>query len=121
MANPLTRQDLMAITDGAKNTIMQRLITRNDVQGATDNARDRILNTINAYHVETQTLIRQANSQNDQMWRRIATVESQVMSLRQELRTLTQSINRLYEAQAQQMQQTQQMRQAVADFGESQI
>lgn len=103
MATPLTRQDLMAITDGARNKIIDRLITRNDVQGVTDNARDRILNTVNAFHVETQTLIRQANSQNDQMWRRIAAVESQVGSVRQEVRQLTQAINRLYEAQAQQM------------------
>lgn len=103
MATPLTRQDLMAITDGAKNKIMEKLITRYDVQGATDNVRDRILNTINAYHVETQTLIRQSSNQNDQMWRRIAAVESQIGAARQEIRVLSQSINRLYEAQVQQM------------------
>lgn len=103
MATPLTRQDLMAITDGAKNKIMSQLISRNDVQGVTDNARDRILNTINAFHVETQTLIRQANNQNSQMWRRITALESQVSATRQEVRGLTQAINRLYEVQAQQM------------------
>lgn len=103
MATPLTRQDIMAITDGAKNKIMERMITRYDVQGAVDNSRDRILNTVNAFHVETQTLLRQANSQNDQMWRRIATLESQVSAARQDIRMLTQAINRLYEVQAQQL------------------
>ncbi len=101
MATPLTRQDLMAITDGSQRKIIDRLITKNDIQGATDNARDRILNTINAYHVESQTLIRQANSQNDQMWRRIATLENQVTSLRQEVRMLIQSMHRLYDGQHQ--------------------
>ncbi|MGI9028297.1 MAG: hypothetical protein ACR2FM_05675 [Candidatus Saccharimonadales bacterium] len=115
MPTPLTRQDLMAITDGAKNKILDRLITRNDVQGATDTARDRILNTINAFHVETQTLIRQANNQNDQMWRRVAAVESQIGAVRQEVRVLTQSINRLYEAQAQHIN-----RQRAADFSQTQ-
>ncbi len=103
MPTPLTRQDLLAITDGAKNKILDRLVTRYDIQGAADSARDRILNTVNAFHVETQTLIRQANNQNDQMWRRIAAVETQITATRQEVRMLTQAINRLYEAQAQQM------------------
>jgi hypothetical protein len=114
MATPLTRQDLMAITDGAKNKIMERLVTRYDIQGATDNARDRILNTVNAFHVETQTLIRQASSQNDQMWRRIASVESQVSTARQEIRSLTQAINRLYEFQTQQAN-----RLRTTEFGET--
>lgn len=103
MTTPLTRQDIVAITDGAKNKILDRLVTRYDVQGASDNARDRILNTINAFHVETQSLIRQSNSQNDQMWRRISAVEAQICAARQEIRVLTQSINRLYEANSQQM------------------
>lgn len=114
MATPLTRQDLMAITDGAKNKILSQLISRNDVQGVTDNARDRILNTINTFHVETQTLIRQANSQNNQMWRRIMTLESQIGAARQEIRGLTQAINRLYEVQAQQLN-----RMRMAELGET--
>ncbi len=114
MATPLTRQDLMAITDGAKNKILDRLVTRYDIQGATDNARDRILNTINAFHVETQTLLRQSNSQNDQMWRRIAALESQITATRQEVRSLTQAINRLYESQAQQLN-----RMRAAEFGDA--
>lgn len=116
MPTPLTRQDILAITDGAKNKIMERLVTRYDIQGATDNARDRILNTINTYHVETQTLIRQSNSQNDQMWRRIAATESQISAVRQEVRALTQAVNRLYEINAQQMN-----RQRMTEFSENQF
>ena len=103
MPTPLTRQDLSAISDGVKNKILDRLITRRDVQLAADNARDRILNTINAFHVESQTLIRQNNGQSDQMWRRIASLESQIMSARQDIRNLTQTVNRLYDSQTQQM------------------
>jgi protocatechuate 3,4-dioxygenase beta subunit len=102
MASPLTRQDLVAITDGAKNNIIQRLVTKYDVQNAADNARDRILNTINAFHVESQTMLRQNNSHNDQMWRRMATVEAQITALRQDVRLMTQAVNRLYEVQTQQ-------------------
>jgi hypothetical protein len=102
MATPLTRQDLMAITDGAKNKIISTMINRRDVQLAADSARDRILNTMNAFHVESQTLIRQSSNQYDQVWRRVAALESQVISARQDLRVLTQAINRLYEFQSQQ-------------------
>lgn len=116
MPTPLTRQDLVAITDGAKNRILERQVTRSDVQSITDDARARILNTINAFHVETQTLIRQSGSQNDQMWRRIAALESQVAATRQEVRVLTQTINRLYEMQAQQVN-----RQRTAEYGENQF
>ncbi len=103
MNSPLTRQDLLAITDGAKNKIIDRMVTRRDLQGASDNARDRILNTINAFHVESQTLLRQSNGQNDQVWRRIASLESQIVSMRQDVRVLMQAVNRLYEVNAQQM------------------
>ena len=107
MATPLTRQDILAITDSAKNNIISRLLTRRDVQLAADNARDRILNTINAFHVESQALIRQSGSQNDQMWRRIASLESQIVSARQDIRALTQAFNRLYDYQIQQINRMQ--------------
>lgn len=103
MSSNLTRQDLMAITDGAKNKIIDRLLTRRDVQFAVDNARDRLLNTINTYHVENQALIRQSGGQNEQVWKRMAALESQILAARQDIRLLTQSINRLYEFQAQQL------------------
>lgn len=103
MPTPLTRQDIMAITDGVKNRVLDRLITRRDVQVVTDTARDRILNTINAFHVESQSLIRQHNNQGDQMWRRIMNLEAQITSTRQDIRSLTMAVNRLYEVQVQQM------------------
>lgn len=99
MATPLTRQDLLAITDSSRNKIMDRLVSKHEVQGAADNARDRILNTLNSFHVESQTLIRQTNSQNDQTARRLTALESQISSARQEIRTLTQAVNNLYEVQ----------------------
>lgn len=103
MPTPLTRQDMSAISDGVKNKILDRLITRRDVQSAADNARDRILNTINAFHVESQTMIRQNSGQNDQVWRRLSNLETQITAARQDIRSLTQTVNRLYESQSHQM------------------
>ncbi len=103
MPTPLTRQDLGAISDGVRNRILDRLISRRDVQMAADSARDRILNTINAFHVESQTLIRQSNGNSDQMWRKISALEGQIIAARQDIRTLNQTVNRLYEMQTQNM------------------
>lgn len=106
MSSPLTRQDMLAITDGAKNNIINRMLNKNDIQNAVDNARDRLLNTVNTFHIENQTLLRQTNTQSTQMWRRLATLESQINTARQEIRMLTGAINRLYEMQTQQMART---------------
>jgi hypothetical protein len=107
MPSPLTRQDILAITDGAKNKIIERMVTRNEVQGVVENARDRLMNTINAFHVETQSTIRQTNNQTNQTWRRVATLESQVAAARQEIRMLIQAVNRLYDLQSQQVNRMQ--------------
>jgi hypothetical protein len=93
----MTRQDLLAVTEGAKNKIIERLVTKYDVQAACDSARDRILATLNSFYVENQTIIRQSNAQRDQAWRRMAGLEAQIVALQQEIRSLNQSVNRLYE------------------------
>jgi hypothetical protein len=95
MMTTMTRQDLLTITEGAKNKIIERLVTKYDVQAACDNARDRILNSLNAFYLENQAIIRQSNAQRDQAWRRIASLESQIGALQQDIRNLTQAVNRL--------------------------
>ena len=105
MATPLTRQDMVAISDGAKNTIINKLLSRQDLQNISDNYQNRILNTLSTYHIETQTLVRQTAGQHDQMSRRLTAIESQVSAVRQEIRMLTQAINRLYEVQSQTLTQ----------------
>jgi hypothetical protein len=95
MISTMTRQDLMAVTEGAKNKIIERLVTKYDVQAACDSARDRILNSLNSFYLENQALIRQSNAQRDQAWRRMINLEAQIAALQQDIRTLNQSINRL--------------------------
>lgn len=101
MATTLTRQDILAITENAKNNIVNKLVSKYDIQGATDNARDRILNTMNTMHIEDMAILRQMNIQSQQTMRRMTTVDAQLSSLRNDLRLLTQAVNRLYEIEAQ--------------------
>lgn len=103
MATTLTRQDILAITETAKNNIVNRLVSKYDIQGATDNARDRILNTMNTMHIEDMAILRQMNIQSQQVLRKMPTIENQLSSIRNDLRLLTQAVNRLYEIEAQQL------------------
>lgn len=96
----MTRQDLMTVTTDVRNKIIERLVTKYDVQVAADAARDRILNNMNAMHLENQALMRQANAQRDHLWRKTSTLESQMFSLQQEMRALTQAVNKLIELQS---------------------
>jgi hypothetical protein len=92
----MTRQDLMSVTQDARNKIIERLVTKYDVQTAADSARDRILSTINALHLENQAQIRQSNAQKDQIWRKILALESQMIVLQQEIKSMNQTLARLY-------------------------
>lgn len=95
MLSAMTRQDLMAVTQDARNKIIERLVTKYDVQASADNARDRIISTMNALHLENQAQIRQSNAQKDQIWRKMVSMEAQMIALQQELRNMSQAMNRL--------------------------
>lgn len=103
MPQTMTRQDIINATQMAQNKIIERLVTKYDVQAAADSARDRIISNLNALHLENQAMLRQSNAQRDQVWRRTAALEAQIMNMQQELRTLTQSVNKLYDAQSKQL------------------
>ena len=97
--NVMTRQDLVTATEQAKNKIIERMVTKYDVQAAADSARDRVLGTLQALHLENQTLLKQSNAQRDQAWRKTAALEGQIVNLQQEIRVLYQMISRMYEQQ----------------------
>jgi hypothetical protein len=85
----------MAVTSDARNKIIERLVTKYDVQASADNARDRIIATMNALHMENQAQIRQSNAQKDQIWRKTASMEAQLIALQQEIRIMHQMLNRM--------------------------
>jgi DNA anti-recombination protein RmuC len=100
--NPMTRQDLLNVTEMAKNKIIERLVTKYDVQAAADSARDRILANLQTLHMENQALMRQSNASRDQSWRRISALEAQIATLQQEIRQMHQTLQSLQQVQASQ-------------------
>lgn len=97
MQPTMSRQDFMSVTVDARNKIIERLVTKYDVQTAADSARDRILNDLNAMHLENQALMRQANAHSDQLWRKTTALETQMAQLQQEVAKLTAAVNKLCE------------------------
>ncbi len=90
----MTRQDLLNVTEIAKDKIIERLVTKYDVQVACDNARDRILSSVQSMNMENQGMIRHINAQKDQSWRKIVALESQIAGLQQEIRAMRFTLNR---------------------------
>lgn len=88
----MTRREFTALTENAKNRIIERLVTKYDVQSAADRARDHILGAVQTLHTENQAIIRQANAQRDQFWRRITALESQIAALQLEIRAMHQTM-----------------------------
>jgi ribosomal 50S subunit-associated protein YjgA (DUF615 family) len=95
----VTRQDVQAIIDAARNTILQKAATRQDVQTIADNTRDRTMAVIQQ---QIQT-IRQMNYQNIQMFRRVVALESRMATLEHELKAAHQLVVRLVENMPQQI------------------
>jgi hypothetical protein len=95
----ITRQDVQAIVDTARNTLLQKLATRQDVQTVCDNTRDRTMAVIQQ---QIQT-IRQMNYQNIQMFRRVVALESRMATLEHELKAAHQLMVRLMENMPQQI------------------
>lgn len=94
-ASNMTRQDLLAVTEVAKNKIIERLVTKLDVQAAADNAKDQILSAIQAMHMDNQSLIRQANAGHDQTWRKINELQAQINAIENEIRSLNHQLGKL--------------------------
>jgi predicted nuclease with TOPRIM domain len=95
MSMNMTRQDIVSATESAKNKIIERLVTRYDVQYAADQARDRMISNMNALHVELMGTLRNTSAQYDQSHRRIQELENRIASMQQDIRALTQSVQRL--------------------------
>ncbi len=94
----LTKQDVQNVMENVKNQMLQRVASRQDLQAQNDLMRALLSNL-----QQNQQLLRQSEFQRVQMHRRAVALESRIVQLDQELRTLRgsleNSIARLIEQQ----------------------
>jgi TolA-binding protein len=97
----MNRQDLQGALDFAKNRIIERMVSRQDLQKACDTARDRVLSCMQDFYQNHQQLIRQTSVQTDQQTRRIASMESRIAVMDQEMKIMRQLMVQMIEEQRQ--------------------
>lgn len=93
----MTRQDLLAVTEVAKNKIIERLVTKYDVQAACDSVGNKILGAVQSMQLENQAMIRQINAQRDLSWRKVAALEGQMADLQKEIKAMHRLISAFLE------------------------
>lgn len=88
--NSMTKQDLFAATEIAKNKILEKLVTRYDVQMACEGVKDQIIQALQEQQLENQATFRQMNAASDQIWRKLSSLSEQVEALNDKIDQLTQ-------------------------------
>lgn len=91
----LTKQDIQGVIDSARNRILERVATRQDIQTACDASRDRVLTYVHDVQQQQYQLSRQTNIQVNQMVRRLAAMESRLLTLESELHNEMRAIHGL--------------------------
>jgi Mg2+ and Co2+ transporter CorA len=91
----VTRQDVQQVVDNARNAILQRTVNRQDIQSMHDILTTRINSCANDLHQQDRQILRQANYQTAQLIRRTIALETRIVALDQEIKSLRQVILRL--------------------------
>lgn len=87
----LTKQDLQVAVDNVKNSILQRAVTKQDLEFS----RDKVIGYAHDLHQQNQQLLRQANYQNAQLLRRVATLEARLMTMEHDIKITNQLLAKL--------------------------
>ena len=96
MGPTLSKQDMQNLLENTKNKIFERVSTRKDMQLLTEAARDRVMNYVHdLMQVHQQNMLRRGDLQNSQLTRRIASMETRMVTLEQELKAIHQLMERL--------------------------
>lgn len=99
---PVSKQEVQSLLDSARKQIIEKVATRHDVQMLTEAARDRVMNyTRDLLQIYQQNMLRRLEFYHIQDTRRVATLETRLMTLEQELKSMRVSLERLHETQPQ--------------------
>jgi hypothetical protein len=96
---PVTKQEVQNLVDNARKQITEKVINKQDVQMLSEAARDRVMNyTRDLLQVYQQNMLRRLEFYHIQSTRRIANLESRMMTLEQEIKAMRQAMERIAEA-----------------------
>jgi chromosome segregation ATPase len=89
MLATLTKQDVQAAIDNARDRITERMVTKYDIQTLCDQTRQRLLTNMQLLHQQNQRLMSQSVTQMAQTTQRLISIEMRLNMLEQELRQMT--------------------------------
>lgn len=91
-----SKQEVQTLLDNTKKQIIEKVATRHDVQNLTEASRDRLMNySRDLLQVYQQNLLRRLEFYQIQTTRRIAGMESRLMSMEQEAKAMRQLMERI--------------------------
>ncbi|GAC1387935.1 MAG: hypothetical protein NVS1B7_2000 [Candidatus Saccharimonadales bacterium] len=95
---PASKQDIQCLLDQTKNRITERMVSKQDIQCLQD-----IVRGLAAASQQTQQLLRQADLQRTQLIRRAVALETRILQMEHELRSLQQVVLRLIDSRPEQI------------------
>lgn len=101
MMAPVSKQEVQSLIDNARKQIIEKVSTRHDVQCLSEAARDRVMNyTRDLLQIYQQNMLRRLEFYHVQSTRRVATLETRMMTLEQEIKSMRQAMERIADATA---------------------
>lgn len=96
---PVTKQEVQNLIDNSRKQILEKLVTRPEIQAMSEAARDKVMNYARELlTVYQQNLLRRLEFYHIQSTRRVANLESRMMTLEQELKMMRQAMERMAES-----------------------
>ena len=96
--NPASRQDVQNIVEVARNRIMERAVTKQDLAALTEAVK-----AVSNMHQQSQLFIKQAEYQRSQQSRRTVALETRLVAMENELRSIQAQLARIAEQRPQQI------------------
>lgn len=98
---PVSKQEVQSLLDNARKQILEKVMNRQDIQGLSEAARDRVMNyTRDLLQIYQQNMLRRLEFYHVQSTRRVAMLETRMMTLEQEIKSMRQAIERIADATA---------------------
>jgi len=96
---PVTKQEVQSLIDNSRKQILEKLVTKPEIQAMSEASRDKVMNYArDLLTVYQQNLLRRLEFYHIQSTRRVANLESRMMTLEQELKMMRQALERMAES-----------------------
>jgi|GEM_PF-4459408 len=92
----LNKQEVQSLLETLKNRILEKTVTRQELQTFTETSRDKVMTYVHdLVQIHQQNMMRRQDVQNSQLTKRVAVLETRLITIEQELKYSRQLLERL--------------------------